>query len=91
MSELDWGEWLGSRLGRITSRDTATCVYSIGGSVSTTVRQNELNKRNVTSPCQQFTEGGDFGGFNPPTEIPKALQNRAKLNPIVQNVKNCWI
>ena len=28
--------------------------------------------------------------FNPP-EIPKALQNRAKLNPIVKTVKNCWI
>jgi len=30
------------------------------------------------------------GGFNPPPpEIPKALQNRAKLNLIVKNVKNC--
>ena len=31
------------------------------------------------------------GGFNPPlpTEIPKALQNRAKLNQIVKTVKNC--
>jgi hypothetical protein len=28
-----------------------------------------------------------FGGSNPPPEIPKALQNRAKLNPIVKNVK----
>jgi len=25
----------------------------------------------------------------PPPEIPKALQNRAKLNPIVKTVKNC--
>ena len=32
---------------------------------------------------------GGFEGFNPPTpEIPKALQNRAKLNPIVKTVKN---
>jgi len=31
------------------------------------------------------------GGFNPPLEIPKALQNRAKLNPIVRTVKNCGI
>ena len=31
-------------------------------------------------------------GFNPlPPEIPKTLQNRAKLNPIVKTVKNCWI
>ena len=38
---------------------------------------------------QWRTEGG-FGGFNPPPpEIPKALQNRAKLNPIVKTVKNC--
>ena len=28
------------------------------------------------------------GGLNPPHEIPKALQNRAKLNPIVKTVKN---
>jgi len=33
------------------------------------------------------------GGFKPPPtpEIPKALQNRAKVNPIVKTVKNCWI
>ena len=32
------------------------------------------------------------GVFNPPLpEIPKALQNRAKLNPIVKTVKHCWI
>ena len=29
-------------------------------------------------------------GVNPP-QIPKALQNRAKLNPIVKTVKNFWI
>ena len=28
-------------------------------------------------------------GSTPPPEIPKALQNRAKLNPIVKTVKNC--
>ena len=31
------------------------------------------------------------GGFQTPPEIPKALQNRAKLNPIAKTVKNCWI
>ena len=31
--------------------------------------------------------GWVFGWFNPP-EIPKALQNSAKLNPIVKTVKN---
>jgi len=37
--------------------------------------------------------GGEvFGMFKtPPPEIPKALQNRAILNPIVKTVKNCWI
>ena len=34
---------------------------------------------------------GGFGVFKPPPEITKALQNRAKLNPIVKTVKNCRI
>jgi len=29
------------------------------------------------------------GGSTPLPEIPKALQTRAKLNPIVKTVKNC--
>ena len=29
--------------------------------------------------------------FKPPPQILKALQYRAKLNPIVKSVKNCWI
>ena len=32
--------------------------------------------------------GGGWG-FKPSPEIPKALQNGAKLNPIVKTVKNC--
>ena len=32
--------------------------------------------------------GGGLGG-SPLPEIPKALQNCAKLNPIVKTVKNC--
>ena len=31
--------------------------------------------------------GGGFGGVKTPPQIPKALQNRAKLNPIVKTVK----
>ena len=31
--------------------------------------------------------GGVWGVQTPPPEIPKALQNRAKLNPIVKTVK----
>jgi len=41
--------------------------------------------------CRTEGEGG-LGGVQPqppPLEIPKALQNRAKLNPIVRTVKNC--
>ena len=32
---------------------------------------------------------GVVWGVQTPPEIPKALQNRAKLNPIVKTVKNC--
>jgi hypothetical protein len=39
------------------------------------------------------TGGGCLGSSNtsPSLEIPKALQNRSKLNPIVKTIKNCWI
>jgi len=41
---------------------------------------------------KQFRTGGGVWGFKPPPpEIPKALQNLAKLNPIVKTVKNCLI
>jgi len=51
-------------------------------------------KLNLVNECtvklcgiQWRTEGG-FGGVQPPPpEIPKALQNRAKLNPIVKMLK----
>ena len=48
---------------------------------------------NIYEKNQWRTEGGRvWGGWNhPPPEIPKAHQNRAKLNPIVKTVKNCWI
>jgi hypothetical protein len=36
---------------------------------------------------QWRTKGGEGGGGHTPPEIPKALQNRAKLNPIVKTVK----
>ena len=35
--------------------------------------------------------GGGLGFQTPSPEIPKALQNRAKLNPILKTVTNCWI
>ena len=42
----------------------------------------------VTDFGQLRTEGG-LGVFTPPPPIPKALQNRAKISPIVKSVKNC--
>jgi len=35
--------------------------------------------------------GGVWGVQTPSPEVAKALQNRAKLKPIVKTVKNCWI
>ena len=35
--------------------------------------------------------GGGVQMSSPPKKIPKALQNRAKLNPIVKTAKNSWI
>jgi len=43
------------------------------------------------SQMQLRIEEGGLWGSNPPPEIPKAHQNRAKLNPIVKTVKNCLI
>ena len=39
--------------------------------------------------AQWRVEGGLGVQTLPPPEIPNALQNRAKLNPIVKTVKNC--
>jgi len=45
---------------------------------------------NVAVPLDKWhTPGG--GGSNPPPEIPKAPQKRAKPNPLVKTVKSCWI
>ena len=58
----------------------------------------EVNIRALKSALEFRSQGisyhsgvprGGLSGFNPPPEIPKALQNRAKLNPIVKTVKNC--
>jgi len=43
-----------------------------------------LLPQDCSTASQWRTEGG---GSTPPPEIPKALQNRAKLNPIVKTVK----
>jgi len=43
------------------------------------------------STVDQWRTEGPCGVQNPLPEIPKALQNRAKLNAIVKTVKNSWI
>jgi len=40
---------------------------------------------------QWRTEGGLGGSTPPPPKFRRPFQNRAKLNPIVTTVKNCWI
>ena len=45
-------------------------------------------KRYLIQDSQSVAHRGGEGS-TPPPEIPKALQNRAKLNPIVKTVKNC--
>jgi len=42
-----------------------------------------------SGPRVQWRTEGGLGCSNPPKKIPKALQNRAKLNPTVKTVKNC--
>ena len=49
----------------------------------------DSNKAMKRIACNSGVPRGGVGVFNPPPEIPKALQNRAKLNPIVKTVKNC--
>ena len=61
---------------------------------SDTQLQINFNVRTLLSFCDVSTgsgiRGGGLGCSNPPPpEIPEALQNRAKLNPIVKTVKNC--
>ena len=40
-------------------------------------------------PISGVPRGGSWEVQPPPPEIPKAVQNRAKFNPIVKTVKNC--
>jgi len=47
-----------------------------------------LNVEFQLSVASGVPRGGGLGVQTPPY-IPKALQNRAKLNPIVETVKNC--
>ena len=44
-----------------------------------------------TENCRQWRTERGLGGSNLSSEIPKALQNRAKLKWILKTVKNGWI
>jgi len=60
-----------------------------------TVAFRNFAKKPKSNYLLQFTRyvqwrtegGGSFGDTNPQPEIPKALQNHTKLNPIVKTVK----
>ena len=57
-----------------------------------TEERQETNRKEDKERLEQpVAYRGGIGSFKPPPtpEIPKALQNRAKLNPIVKTVKNC--
>jgi len=56
------------------------------------LQENVFVTRNIVTYTSGVPRGGGLGVQpSPSPEIPKALQNRAKLNPIVKTVKNCWI
>jgi hypothetical protein len=71
--------------------DGIVYIFVIGHNGMDAIKLN-----NIVSYTSGVPRGGR--GVQPPPpspqillEIPKALQNRAKLNPIVKTVKNCWI
>ena len=52
------------------------------------IYRHEYHKWHKFSEAVAYRGGGSWG-VKTPSEIPKALKNRAKLNPIVKTVKNC--
>ena len=58
--------------------NTSRCKLQLKGT--------SIHTTNITPITQWRTEGG-WGVQPPPPEIPNALQNRAKLNPIEKTVK----
>jgi hypothetical protein len=66
---------------------------SCAGIWTVTVVARPSDEERALPFCTVAYRRGWFGGVQHPLppEIPKALQNRAKLNPIVKTVKNGWI
>jgi len=48
-----------------------------------------LFSKGLATSYSGVPRGAGGGGFQNPSEIPRALQKRAKLNMIVKTVKNC--
>ena len=68
-----------------------TCRWPSGAQVERVLSQNAHRTATYRydDTRQWRTEGGVWGVQPHPPEIPKTLQNRVKLNPIVTSVKNC--
>jgi len=88
-------------VGKKRSQSNLTCNYSACFCVYLKgVKENEKHKTVNNTNVKEYEEinrhiavayrgGGLVCSTSPPPEIPKALQNRAKLNPFVKTVKNC--
>ena len=76
---------------RQSALQSSICIFDLQIITVTHKCKGETRNSGKSLPCNQWrTEGGGgLVGFKPPPEIPKALQNRAKLNPVVKTVKNC--
>ena len=66
---------------------TCSCTVTLSNS-------NRLESSETIIVCSEYLmavayRGGDRVGELKSPQIPNALQNRAKLNPIVKTVKNC--
>ena len=71
---------------------TATCFYGSDDTLHDKppfCMNYPAQINHITVVTNSGVPRGGFGVFKPPPKIPKALQNRAKLNPIVKTVKNC--
>jgi len=67
-------------------------MFTVFSNNTVDIKHNRTTHSKLTQHCHRSedkpwpTEGG--GVFKPP-EIPKVLQKRAKLNPVVKTVTNC--
>jgi hypothetical protein len=62
-SVLDGGEWLASRPGRFTPRETASDIHWIGGWVGPRLVLDELVKRRIPSPRRESNPRTPFSRY----------------------------